>query len=181
MTDHESFASKLVSGTATASRMASWWPRHCRATGDYLSLFIDGADFPQVKAAKDRMLALASEWSLVVPAAARRRAGAIFGVMTEHASFEMDFIEAAALADLPAIDRIPERLLGNAKTQGTRYGHVLKDFPERRFTELMRDHIALFVEAVTRRIEKDKRGMAVCAEMIDANALALATISAEWF
>jgi len=181
MDSKESFASKLASGMAIASKTTSWWPRHCHATAEYLGAKAGGARESDIKIIRDLVGKLALEWESTVSVAARRRAGAALGLMCEHATLEAAFVDAALASDAPAIDRIAEKLLENAKAHAPRYAHASQGFPEARFAELLREHVALFVESVTRRMEGDARGTAKFAQASDENAVALAKISAEWF
>ena len=180
MEQQESFASRLAAGTATASKMASWWPRHVHATSEYLGLRAGGSDEAQAKGAREVLLSIAKDWESSVPCAARKRAGVSCGLMVEHATLETLFVEAALGADAAAIDRIATRMLTNAKAHGARYGHAIKGFPESRFSELLREHISLFIEAVTLRIDRNASGAVRCTKKAEENAVAIAMIAAEW-
>lgn len=181
MLPKEYLASKLAAGTADASKMSAWWPRHCHSTLEYLGMAFDGSDEKSLEAARELLSKLSMEWERRAPPALRRRAGASVGLMREHSLLEIEFIQASAAGETSKIVRIGDRLLENAKAHSPRYAHAAKGFPENRFAELFRSHIEFFVDSIQCRMEKDARGAVVCARRSSENAVALSVISAEWF
>lgn len=178
----EFFASKLAAGTAkTASKMAAWWPRHAHAGIDYLALRADGLLNDQAENSRNMALSIAREWEAKVPSAARGRTGVSRGLMIEHAALECELIDVMAFGEGDQVERVVEKLFANAKAHAPRYAHAARSFPEARFAELLREHTSLFLETVTARIDRDSSGATRCARRMEENAVALATITAEWF
>ena len=178
----EFFAAKLAAGTAkTASKMAAWWPRHAHASMDYLAMGADGFLGDQEKTSRDMVLSIAREWEVKVPSASRGRAGISSGLMAEHAALECELVDVVSLGEGDRVERVVEKLFANAKAHTPRYAHALRGFPEARFSELLREHASLFLDAVTARVDRSTAGVTRCARHMEENAVALATITAEWF
>ena len=78
MSSKESFASKLASGTAAASKMAKWWPKHCHASAELLSACAEGREGAQDL--EKMMIEIAKEWEDSVAVAKGRRAGSDVGL-----------------------------------------------------------------------------------------------------
>lgn len=169
----ELFATKLLSGRATATAKASWWPRHARAMGRYMILA--GTAAPGALAAvRELALTECSEWEAALPPAARS------ALMARHAALEMAIVEAALVDDAAhavQVDRHGEALLKNAAEQAAALGRAVRDFPETTFRRLLAEHVAFFVQAVRRRNE----GSGGPGERACGNTLALAAFTAEWF
>lgn len=179
MSSKDYFAAKLASGTAVASKMASWWPRHCHTSLELLAACAEGREGTQDL--EKALVAISEEWEAAVSTAKSRRAGADVGLMVEHAMLEMDLIYAILTNNAMAIERIADRMMDNAKVQGTRYAHAITGFPSVSFSYLIQGHVELFVEAVRSRFDRNAPAAAKCAKSMDDNAVALAAITAEWF
>lgn len=179
MSSKDYFATKLASGTALASKMASWWPRHCHTALELLAVCADSREGAQEL--EKALSTLSEEWELAVPQAKSRRAGADVGLMVEHSLLEADLIYAVISGNIQAVDRIADRMMDNAKVQGTRYAHAIANFPSVSFSYLIQEHVELFVEAVRSRLDRNAPAAAKCARAMDDNAVALAALAAEWF
>lgn len=179
MSSMESFASKLASGTAAASKMALWWPKHCHASIELLSACAEGRD--GAHELEKNMLSIAKEWEDSVAIAKGRRAGADVGLMVEHAVLETDLIYAILNNNPQEIERAADRMMDNAKVQATRYAHSITGFPSVSFGNLIQGHVELFIESVRSRFDRNAMAAAKCSKEMDDNAVALATITAEWF
>lgn len=178
MSSKEYFAAKLASGTAVASKMASWWPTHCHISLELLAICSEGRDSAEVE---KLAVAAAMEWELAVPSARSRRAGAEVGLMVEHTMLETALVYAVLSNNTQAIGRAADRLMDNAKVQGTRYAHAIAGFPSVSFSYLIQGHVELFVEAVRSRFDRNVPAAAKCAKAMDDNSVALAALVAEWF
>jgi len=179
MSSKESFASKLASGTAAASKMAKWWPKHCHASTELLSACAEGREGAQDL--EKMMIEIAKEWEDSVAVAKGRRAGSDVGLMVEHAVLETDLIYAVFNNDSQEIERAADRMMDNAKVQATRYAHSITGFPSVSFGNLIQGHVELFIEAVRSRFDRNALAAAKCSKSMDENAVSLATIAAEWF
>lgn len=179
MSSKDLFASKLASGTAVASKMALWWPKHCHASLELLAACAEGRE--GIHEIEKIVATIAKEWEDSVAAAKGRRAGADVGLMVEHAVLETDLIYAVFNGNLPAIERAADRMVDNAKVQTMRYAHSITGFPSNSFGNLIREHVDLFIEAVRSRFDRNARAAAKCSGGMDENAVALAAIAAEWF
>jgi len=179
MSSKEYFAAKLASGTAVASKMASWWPAHCHISLELLAACAEGRD--GVHELERLMVSASKEWEQAVPSARSRRAGADVGLMVEHSVLETDLIHAVLANNAQAIGRAADRMMDNAKIQGTRYAHSIAGFPSVSFSYLIQGHVELFVEAVRSRFERNAPAAAKCARAMDDNSVALAALAAEWF
>jgi hypothetical protein len=179
MSSKELFASKLASGTAVASKMALWWPKHCHASLELLSACAEGRD--GAHDLEKGIVAISKEWEESVAVAKGRRAGSDVGLMVEHSVLETDLIYAVLQNNLQAIERTADRMVDNAKVQATRYAHSITGFPSVRFGQLMQEHIELFIEAVRSRFDRNAMAAAKCSRLMDENSVALAAIAAEWF
>jgi hypothetical protein len=179
MPANEFFASKLASGTALASKMALWWPKHGHASIELLAACMDSRG--GAREVEKSFIGISDEWELAVPVARSRRAGAEVGLMVEHALLEMDLIYAVLASNVTSIERIADRMMDNAKVQGTRYAHSIPHFPSVSFSYLIQEHVELFVGAVRSRLDRNAPAAAKCARAMDSNAVALAALTAEWF
>lgn len=179
MSSKDYFAAKLASGTAAASKMASWWPKHCHVSMELLAACADGRN--EAPALEKQMVEIAEAWEKDVPSARARRAGSDYGLMVEHAVLEVDLIYAVLTHSASAIGRVADRLMDNAKVQGTRYAHAIANFPSKPFNYRIQEHVELFVDAVRSRLDRNARGAAKCAAAMDANMVALASLATEWF
>lgn len=179
MSSKDLFGSKLASGTALASKMASWWPRHCHASVELLAACAEARE--GIRDLEKVTIEISKEWESMVPISKSRRAGADVGLMVEHSVLETDLIYAVLTKNALAIRRIVDRLMDNAKVQGTRYAHSLTCFPSVSFSYLIQEHVELFVEAVRSRFDRNVPAASKCAKAMDDNAVALAAITAEWF
>lgn len=179
MLPKDSFAAKLASGTALASKMAAWWPRHCHVSLELLASCAESRE--GTMDLEKSLIVISEEWEAAVPTAKSRRAGADVGLMVEHAVLETDLIYAVLTHNASAIGRIADRMMDNAKVQGTRYAHSLTGFPAVNFSYRIQEHVELFVEAVRSRFDRNAPAASKCAKAMDDNAVALAAIAAEWF
>lgn len=175
----ELFATKLASGTALASKKALWWPKHCHASMELLAACADARDSEQDLDAV--LMKISQEWEAAVPSSKSRRAGSDVGLMVEHATLEANLIYAVLANNVQAIGRFADRMMDNAKVQGTRYAHAIPNFPSVSFSYLIQEHVELFIEAVRSRLDHNVPAAAKCARAMDDNAVALAAITAEWF
>lgn len=179
MSSEEYFATKLVSGTALASKMALWWLKHCHASTELLAACADSMG-------NERDLAhafskISEEWEAAVPSAKPRRSGSDVGLMVEHSLLETDLIYAVLTNNVQAISRVADQMMDNAKVHGIRYTQSIQNFPSTRFSYLIQEHVELFVEAVRSRFDRNAPAAAKCAKAMDDNAVALAALTAEWF
>jgi hypothetical protein len=179
MASKEYFAAKLASGTALASKMALWWPRHCHVSMEHLAACADSRDGSQELS--KMLICMSEEWEAAVPPARSRRAGANVGLMVEHTMLETELVYAVLMNDVSSIGRIADRLMDNAKVQGARYAHAITGFPAASFSYLIQEHVELFVEAVRSRWDRNAPAAAKCARAMDDNAVALAALATEWF
>jgi hypothetical protein len=179
MSSKELFASKLASGTAVASKMALWWPKHCHASLELLAACAEGRD--GAHDLEKGIVAIAKEWEESVSVAKGRRAGADVGLMVEHSVLETDLVYAVLQNNSQAIERTADRMVDNAKVQATRYAHSITGFPSVRFGFLIQEHVELFIEAVRSRFDRNAMAAAKCSQLMDENSVALAAIAAEWF
>jgi len=179
MSSKEYFAAKLASGTAAASKMALWWPKHGHASMELLAACSDVHE--DIQRAEKAFLLAADEWEAVVPSAQPRRAGADVGLMCEHTLLEIDLIYAMVTGHPGSIQRLTERMVDNAKVHATRYVHAMPGFPGARFGQLLQEHVELFLEAVRSRCERNVGAALKCAKAMDNNSVALAALTAEWF
>ena len=179
MSSKDLFASKLASGTAVASKMALWWPKHYHASIEFLAACADGRD--GIHEIEKNVVVIAKEWEEAVSVAKGRRAGAEVGLMVEHAVLETDLVYAVFNNNLQAIERAADRMVDNAKVQATRYAHSITAFPASSFGNLIQEHVDLFIESVRSRFDRNARAAAKCSVKMDENAVALAAIAAEWF
>ncbi len=181
MNREESMSSRIASGEAVVTSMTAWWPRHSAAILRYALERQADADEAVVGAAQDSATLIAGEWEQGVPCAAKRRAGASLGIMTEHTALEVNLIEAVKAGDPQAIERAYQKLMDNAAAHSGRYAKALSSFPKGRFDKLMRDHIALLVEWLKKSLETDPKALEECERRRDENTAALASFTAEWF
>lgn len=166
----DDFAAKLISGKAVASAKASWWPRHCRALGRYLSL--SGGSTPNALGGVRDELAMGwAAWEAAVPAALKK------GLMENHTELEMSLVDAAFVVNEKKIDEIGGLLLENANRQADIYAIAIAGFPKGVFRKLLQEHVFLFVKAV--RAHREGKGR-TCEGMEHANTLSLASFTAEW-
>lgn len=179
MSSKEYFAAKLASGTAAASQMTAWWPRHCHVSMELLAACADGR--PDAPSLEKQMTELAELWEKSVPSARARRAGSDYGLMVEHAVLEVDLIYAVLTHSASSIGRVADRLMDNAKVQGTRYAHAITGFPNGQFSYRIQEHVELFVDAVRSRFDRNARSASKCAVSMDENMVALASLATEWF
>lgn len=179
MSSKDYFAAKLASGTAVASKMASWWPKHCHTSLELLSACSEGREGTQDL--EKKIVEIAREWEEAVPTAKSRRAGAEVGLMVEHSILEMDMIYAVLTSNPQTIERVADRMMDNAKVQGTRYAHSITGFPSASFSYLIQEHVELFIEAVRSRFDRNAAAASKCSKATDDNSVALAAIAAEWF
>lgn len=179
MASKELFGSKLASGTAVASKMALWWPKHCHISIELLAACADGRD--GAHALEKNAIEIAKEWESSVPAAKGCRAGADVGLMIEHAVLETDLVYAVLNNNPQEIERAADRLMDNAMVQSTRYAHSITGFPSMSFGALIQGHVGLFIEAVRTRFDRNAMMAAKCSKLMDQNSVALAAIAAEWF
>jgi len=163
------FGDKLIAGKAVASAKATWWPRHCRGVGRYLSIF-GGRGFDGVREA---IGVDAAEWEKILPEAARE------SLMGRHSALEMTLVDAARTKDLRRIDTVGQMLLQNADRQATVYAGTIKEFPGSAYRRLLAEHVLLFTKSVRLRMEGGKDSAVEDAER--SNTLALAAFTAEWF
>jgi hypothetical protein len=179
MSSKDLFGTKLASGTALASKMAQWWPKHCHISTELLSACVDLRG--DGKGLEKLAVSVAAEWEFSVPSAKPRRAGADVGLMVEHVLLEAELIHAVSANNVTAIGRIADKMMDNAKVQGTRYAHAIAGFPATSFSYLIQEHVERFLEAVRSRFDRNAPAAAKCARAMDDNAVALAAIAAEWF
>jgi hypothetical protein len=179
MSSKDLFATKLASGTALASKMAQWWPKHCHISAELLAACADLRD--DVSDIEALAVSTSCEWEVSVPSSKPRRAGSDVGLMVEHTLLEAELVHAVFVNDVKAIGRVADKLLDNAKVQGTRYAHAIPGFPAASFSYLIQEHVELFVEAVRSRFDRNASAAAKCAKAMDDNAVALAAIAVEWF
>ncbi len=165
------FAKKLVAGTLPeVPAKTSWWPRHVRASSRYLLLA--GSDMANaLESARQSIIVGCVEWEQVIPSASRK------GLMGHHAALEMGLVDAARSNDVEKIDRIGSLLYENAAEMAGSFGKTIVEFPEEAFRKILEGHVATFAESVRIKMEGHKSKV----KCMDANTLALAAFSAEWF
>lgn len=164
----DALADKLIAGTATeASRSAAWWPRHSALVGAYVDALDSGAQRDPVPAVQN-----AKEWCVLI--------GDPHEFMLEHVALEVDLVDAAARPDPAAISKIHEAMELNIDKQRVWLSSRILDFPARRFEELMRDHIRLFLEAVSSKMDDDDRKLLLCSAKRGHNAVSLGALMTEW-
>jgi hypothetical protein len=169
MKKRELFADKLVAGTAEASRVASWWPRHSILVDSHLDLLEDDSRRGE---RESFVVRCGQEWDILM--------GDGGGLMAEHSSLELSMIEAAATSDCAAIDRIQEALEQNIRKQQAWQISKSKDFPNRTFVSLMKDHVRLFLESVVHKMDGDRRKLLLCQAKRGHNAVSMGTLMTEW-
>lgn len=169
----EFLAAKLAAGAPGTPPKAAWWPAHLRDIQSCLEA-LDGPR-ERIAAARSKAVSRALEWDLLIPASASKR------LMERHVEFEVDLIEAAKAGDPTGIDRIGGLLLANATAQAHGFASIVPSFPEERFLRIFEAHLALVAETVIEKFGAAKPNKPACRERAEANALALAAFSVEWF
>lgn len=173
MTNKRMVAERIADADSAMPPRATWWTRHGQASSLYLALSADPRPAAK-REARAIMRGQVDEWARWTPKGAGRDAG-----MARHAALEADLVDAARRGDVEEVVRIGNLLVDDAADQARRLGSTVASFPEERFKRLFEEHVRLFVGLVRASIEgKDPGRRAKAAE---ANALALADMTVEWF
>jgi len=162
-------AEKLAAGTAIASMSAAWWPSHSCSLYAYIKVM---RDVEARKSLGDEAIRFAKEWDAHVKGSQ--------GYMLQHVAYELAMIDAAAIGDSAAIDRVQAALETNLQEQAIWYAHRLPYFPRVTFEDLMRSHSHLFLDAVIHKMNENRRRLIACERKREHNAVSLGALMTEW-
>jgi len=164
----DALADRLIAGTSDAALRLAWWPRHSAMVG----LYIDSMDQAQPFKGRDVMFHAAKYWDALVLDAS--------GLMSEHTALEIALVDAVAVKDTSAVDRVSELLSANIQQQQAMYVARIPEFPAGRFSELIREHARLFFETLASKTAGDVRKRLLCDAKRGHNAVSLGAFMTEW-
>lgn len=165
------FVSKLSEGKLSSSPKACWWARHEMASTRYLLTVMTGKK-KEVKKAQDNLFNGCIQWEI------QHKEGS--GLMAEHASLEIGFLNSVEEADAEAIEFMGTLLIENAISQAKELSQKIEEFPENMYLRLLQEHVSLMAICAQSVIEKDKAAFQSCEERRFRNALSLAEVTVEW-
>lgn len=170
MRRRDTIADKITSGRAEVSRSTAWWIRHNLSISHCLH-DTEGHAIAH-SASGSQALTIAREWDGIVRDNSE--------LMVQHATYEIELIDAAIEEDSGAVARFQNMLLENAIAQREWLASQAHGFPARTFDDYMRDHIRLLVETAAHIVTYGRQNMTPYNRKRDRNALSLGVLMTEW-